>query len=291
MFSTAQLDILAGFERDANTLLVGPTSSGKTSLLRKIIQEGKFVGGTPNRLYVVVPPETAQDWKDYKYPIKTEYIIGDEELDGFLQHGNECPENSIVVFDDLMTSLDHAARRKELERWFSVTTHHRHLWTFFVTHDMFHKQLTTIRRNVQNFILFNVLQSDFRAANEFAQRLLGTATGSAFVSLWQAAVEDTEKGWIRLDQKIHRDAVLKTIVSTGGLSVKDGIAFACRSDSLDSPLMLDSMAMVGANKNPAFEIPEGLVARIDGRHGSTTRRETSPASVSDDGPSDLQQSD
>jgi len=284
----ADIDKLVSFERDANTLLVGPTSSGKTTLLRRIVNEGLFSGGEPKRVYIVVPKETAEDWKSHTYKIKVTYIIGEDELDSFLKHGNDCPQNSIVIFDDFMSALDNTARRRDLEKWFFVTTHHRHLWTFFVTHDMFHRQLMTIRRNTQNFILFNVL-SDTRSATEFAQRLLGPAAGTAFVAMWTAAVEDQDKGWIRLDQKLERSLPLKTIVSTGGLSVDDGVSLGARSESIDGPLYLDAMALANAAPNPLLAIPDSMIRSRE--HGSHQRPKETAGSMSDDGASDVQQSD
>ena len=286
MSSPAKFSIkqLVSFERDANTLLVGPTNSGKTTLLKEIINEGSFSGGTPERVYVVVPQETKDDWDSEELKYEINLIVGMEEFESFLDHSDECPANSIVVFDDYMDALNTTKTRQGIEIWFSRVSHHRHLWTFFVTHDMFHKHLTTTRRNTQNFILFDVLQSDYRAAQEFAQRLLGTSSGSAFMSLWQAAVDDRTKGWIRLDQKIHRDATVKTVISMGGIT-PETVLFATRSDTLTSPMYLDSMAAPNLPNSDRFEIPESLIRRDVGDSAKHSR------SVPADGPADDEQSD
>lgn len=281
LFTPQGIKTLLGFERDANTMLVGPTNSGKTELLKTIISTATFVGGVPNKIFVLCPRETIKSWEDFKEN-KYGAIELLTDLDNFLAHADECPENSIVVFDDYMSALDDTARRRSLEKWMFVTTHHRHLWTFFVTHDMFHKQMTTIRRNTQNYILFNVQLNDARSSQDFIQRVLGTASSALFLEFWNYAVEST-KGWIRMDQKIHTSAKLKTVLSMGGVT-SDTAWLCARSESLEDPLYLDAVKNVSIANNPLYQIPESLVKR-DGSSGGPSD------SVPSDGASDMQQSD
>lgn len=272
MWSDQSLKNLLGFERDSNTMLVGPTSSGKTTLLKRILQEGTFVGGTPKKYIVVSPRETVDDWKGSDIDKPIQYMEGLAGAHSLFEHSDKVPENSVVIFDDFMTMLDQVEMRRMVEKWFSVTSHHRHLWTFFVTHDMFHKALTTIRRNTQNFILFNVLQSDYRSASDFTTRLLGAASGSAFLALWQEVLADAEKGWIRLDQKIHRGAPLKTVVSMGGVTL-DSAWIAARSGSLTDPLFIDVMTNPSVPDNPKFQIPDNMVNRqVDNGESPVARK-------------------
>ena len=258
-FSPSDLDRLLSFQTDSNTLLVGPTSSGKTTLLRHILAHGLFDNIVEN-IYICVPDETADDWKKHANK-KIKLIVGDDAIVNFLRHSDECPEHSVVVFDDLMTLLDKTPTRLLVERWFFVVTHHRHLWTFFVTHDMFHKHMVTVRRNTQNFILFNAFQSDMRASNEFVQRLVGSVSPS-FMSLWRNAVDSG--GWIRIDQKLGGDYPLKTVVSAKELSVQRGAVFGCRSDSVKSPLFLDVVSNIHSPTSGQFQIPENQVHRHHG---------------------------
>lgn len=258
------VDSLCEFEIESNTLVVGPTSSGKTTLLKHILEVGIFEEGPPKHIFIVVPEETESEWKDVK---DAKMIVGENKLEAFLKNAGQCPEKSVVIFDDFMLALDSPPLLKLLKKWFYAITHRRRLWTFFVTHDMFHSNLLTIRRNTQNFILFNVLQSDHRSATEFITRLLGTASGSAFMILWQEAIDDAEKGWIRLDQKIHRED-LKTVISCKGVSKADGVLFAARSTSLEAPLMLDAVANPAVADNLQFEIPERDVIRNTWDNGS-----------------------
>lgn len=279
MLSLNKINELIGFERDSNTLLVGPTSSGKTTLLKRILDEGLFLGKR-DRVFVLVPEETRDNWVSDK----VEIISGLEAIDNFLANSSKVPENSVVIFDDLMQLFDQTSRRIAMEKWFSVTTHHRHLWTFFVTHDMFHKNMTAVRRNTQNFILFDLLQNDHRASLDFVNRLLGISAGTAFTQLWKFAVEDPEKGWIRLDQKISRGAPVKTIISAGGVTPQTAW-LALRSSSKSGPFYLDAVSNPSLESTKS-EIPDKLIS-----HGSYKVSQDTPGRLPAIGTSDVQQPD
>lgn len=268
---------LVAFERDTNTILVGPTKSGKTHLLKKILSRGIFSGGEPREVYVVVPQVSLPDWENFQCQFTVNVIT---DVDNFLNHANKVPESSIVVFDDLMQLLDTTHTRKQIEQWFLAVSHHRHLWTFFVTHDMFHKNFLTVRRNTHNFILFNVL-ADYSSARQFVSRLWGGHGGSLFVKFWEYAVKHF--GFVRVDQK--NDSAIKTVVSTCGIT-PDSVCFGARSATFEGPISLDPLAPVNAPQE--WVIPDHLIRKREhGREGS----ERAPRSVSEHGAADVQQSD
>lgn len=280
---------MLAFERDANVLLVGPTNAGKSTLLRQILAEAYFEPPVKHA-FVLVPEETAKNWEGFetqRFPVSI--VGGLSNVEGMLQRAAQVPEDSLIIFDDLMGLLDRTESRLAIEKWFSVTTHHRHLRTFFVTHDMFHKNMNTIRRNTQNFILFNIMGSDYRAAQDFTSRLLGSASGSALLSLLDYVTRQ-ENGWLRFDQKIQRGAELKTVVSTGGVTINTAW-IAARSFTLDGPLFLDAMAnplTTSPSSSAEYQLPDELVDRGERQHESPPTNEGTARSRPADGPSDLQ---
>jgi len=291
--SSDKINKLISFERDANVLLVGPTSSGKTTLLKEILDGALWGEHDPREVFVLVPEETRADW--HSGDRKISVIAGRRGLEGFLAHRSQTPENSIVVFDDWMTALDDANTRREVEQFFFVTTHHRHLWTFFVTHDMFNINMKTIRRNAQCFILFNLFQSDARAAQDFISRTFGTQSGSALMALWKSAVGDTSKGWIRIDQRLRGQPGLPTVISAGGIT-RDTVWLAARSSTADGPLYLDAIAPPERGESPTLEVPRGSSTEeddYDDRDGEPTYLdpEESAGGLPADGTSNLQQPD
>lgn len=284
---------LLAFERNTNTIVAGPTSSGKSTLLMNILTDGSFEGGLPKHVYILCPTETESEWTSRtegftRFP--TTVIGGLHSLDDFLSRSAQVPEESMIIFDDYMSVLDNTDRRRKMESWFYVTTHHRHCWTFFVLHDIFNKNMTTMRRNTQNFILFNVLQSDFRSGQEFSTRLLGAAAGSAFVSLWSVIVRDHPNGWVRIDQKTKTNSPLKTVVSTGGISVPTGGKLVLRSTTLTSPLYADSMSSPAVPDSDLYIVPEHLIIRgslHDQQQDGGGTPQTVATSVPSDGERDM----
>ena len=270
--------MLFGFERESNTIVAGPTSSGKSTLLHSIIEGGIFTYGKPKHVYVLAPTETRKFWDENKprrFP--TTIHSGIQELENFLARSDQVPENSIVIFDDFMSALDLPHVRKQLESWFYVTTHHRNLWTFFVIHDLFNKHMLTIRRNTQNFILFNILQSDYRSGQEFAYRLMGHGAGSAFVALWDVIVKHQEFGWVRFDQKIHREALLKTVITTKGITPSEGLIVG-RSKDYRGTIFIDAMSNPSIADDDVYAIPDRLITRRDRLRGThALARQTAPA--------------
>lgn len=302
--STNKYKNAVAWERDANTLLVGPTSSGKTSVLKDILLHGSFIPTLPKHVYIVVPQSSATStWnaaatEQPVYPQKTTkpfieelkerfpatLIIGSEKLDNFLAHGDETPESSIVIFDDYMNVLERAQQRRALTDWFYKITHHRHLWTFFVTHNMFTPGILPIRRNTQNFVLFDALRSDRTSAQQFVTRLLGSVPGGMFLQLWEYALSQSEKGWIRLDQRLRGDVDWRTIVSMLGITLET-VWFGARSGA-DGLLHLDVTSPASAPDNPK------TVAPTSTRDEDASTSGAPPAtSVPTDGTTDLQQSD
>lgn len=210
------------FERDANTIICGPTSSGKTTLMRKILDEGSF-DGQYERIIVCAPTETCKSWKkemaERGEGPKIDYVEGPSKFIELIE-SNFIPMNSVVILDDYTQQADEKKFRVALERLFHVTTHHRHLWTFFLIHNLFTSGVVSARRNTQNFILFNAL-GDHAAANAFAGRLVSAANSALFMDIWKTFATGTERGWMRYDQRLR--SKLHGIVSTGpGVTIAGG---------------------------------------------------------------------
>jgi hypothetical protein len=298
------------WERDSNTMLVGPTSSGKSSLLKQVLLEGYFLPSQPQRIYILAPPSTVTStWTDkpnetdpnVKYPLiitdlkkkykQVEVLAGTDKLKNFLAHSHDTPESSVVIFDDYMDLLDHKDDNRAFTAWFYKITHARHLWTFFVTHNMFTPGILPMRSNTQNFLLFNALQSDRARATQFVQRLLGVVPGRMFLELWEWALAHYEKGWIRLDQKLRGDPNWRTVVSTGGVTLET-VWFGAKSGA-DGQLHVDVTSPSSAPDNPNTVVPTS-----DKTTTTTTAEDdagpsrTEPAGgVPADGPVDMQLSD
>jgi hypothetical protein len=213
---------LLEFERDKNTIVAGPTASGKTHLIRRILLEGSF-SHTPEAILILSPDETsswtAEDVRELQDRFDSvETILGKEQINNFLDTAGEIPENAIVVFDDFMTYLTNKELLRKMEHFSFVITHHRHLWTFWVVHNIFVDGLITIRRNTEQYILFDLLRGDTRAAERFLQTRFGPSVHAIVLAVWRDALRNSSHGWLRIDNKLHPPLAGTTVFSSGDIT-------------------------------------------------------------------------
>jgi hypothetical protein len=236
-----------GFEQDSNTIVCGPTSSGKTTLLLEIFTSGSYLPSddtqskTPSAVYILCPPETTSSYvdnektKDIKVPVN--FVEGTEAAVSFL---NNLSTNDItgvaIAIDDLGSQMQKREVREAIEKLFHVTTHHKHLWTFFVTHDLFGPGLVSCRRNTQNFILFNLL-NDKVAASTFISKLIGRDNLPVFLDIWKHCldVHPAGKGFIRLDQRL-RGHTHQLLTGNGIQLDRGGLIFQPTPDAQEQSL-------------------------------------------------------
>lgn len=243
---------LFGFEQDANTILCGPIASGKTTLLIDILVHGTFIPSPeqnsstqPEQVLVLCSPETVKSYKekeklkDVKLPLS--FIAGVENCFEYIkQLATNDITNAILIIDDLDTYLKKDKYQEAITQLFNVTTHHKHLWTFLVTHEVFSPGAVSLRRNTQNFILFNLLQ-DSVAANTYLGKLVGKENLDIFMSCWKYCLDhpppDRPQGWIRLDIRLRGPS--HRILTGNGLSPEAGTLFYAEQNSVTDTSVFD----------------------------------------------------
>ena len=125
-------------ENDSNnnrTLLVGPSFSGKTYLMLKILSRI-----SDRDIYIITksPPEQYTNYK-----IKT------KEINDEIKPLNEY-ENGIIVFDDILGS----SNSRFIDQFF-IRGRHNNLDIYYLSQSYFDLPKTTIRNNSNKIILFN----------------------------------------------------------------------------------------------------------------------------------------
>lgn len=197
-----EMESLVNFELGSNTIIAGPTSSGKTSLLYDVINQGVF---TPKveRVYVCAPSETCASWRktfDNQNDYEIFYVEGSKNTADAIMDSKFEP-NSILIFDDFTKDLENKTFRNALEHVFHVLTHHVGCWTFFITHDLFTGGLVSLRRNAQNTFFFDVT-ADMQATRQYINKLVGLEYTDMFLTLLRDAVGQ-DHGWIRFDRRLN----------------------------------------------------------------------------------------
>ena len=128
------------FENNNRTLLVGPSFSGKTYLMLKILSRM-----LDRDIYIITksPPEQYTNSK-----IKSKEI-GDE-----IKPLNEY-ENGIIVFDDVLGS----SNSRFIDQFF-IRGRHKNLDIYYLSQSYFDSPKRTIRNNSNRIILFNQTLKD-----------------------------------------------------------------------------------------------------------------------------------
>ena len=140
------------FKHPFTCMIAGPTSSGKTVLVRRIIKDYDktffFKNGLPSPLRVIWAYGQWQDMYNESYEkCQIQYIDGipsDSEVKKFMPH--------LIIIDDLMSEL---SNDKNLTNLFTKGSHHLNISVIFIAQNIFYKssEMRTINLNSHYLIL------------------------------------------------------------------------------------------------------------------------------------------
>ena len=140
------------FKHPFTCMLAGPTSSGKTVLVRKIIENHPktlwFKESHPEVLKILWAYGQWQEF--YNENVKNCNIIYIDGLPSEEEIDDINPQ--LIIIDDLMTEL---ADNKNLTKIFTKGSHHKNISIIFITQNIFHQgsQMRTISLNCHYFLL------------------------------------------------------------------------------------------------------------------------------------------
>ena len=125
-------------------IIGGPSSSGKTTLLMKVLQY------YPS-LFYPVPVQIVYAYGEYNDYIPSIQkmgitVVSGSPSDEFLE---ECQKPMLLILDDLMLST----KEEYLKNLFTKKSHHRNIGVIFVTQNLFDPNLRVARKNSQYLIL------------------------------------------------------------------------------------------------------------------------------------------
>ena len=159
-----------------NTILAGPSFSGKTSLIDKIIRNKSCLikegGQMAVILYYLSDQKIYNDWeRDGVLSYKAQ---GVPDKDSFLEtlsiYGGIS--GTIVIFDDLGPEIK--ANLKFFREVFLVMSHHYKLSTFLLLHNIFPEGLREISLNTHRFIVTHNPRDSLAISNLSRQSFRGS---------------------------------------------------------------------------------------------------------------------
>ena len=139
------------FHHPTTILVAGPTFSGKTSFVKKVIRT-RMVQPSPERIIWVYKEK---DGNLEVGPIVQEFpnVQFYSELDPNIFDNINAQERNLIILDDVMTE---AGDSKSVAKLFTQGSHHRNMTVVFLVQNLFHqaKQMRTISLNSHYMVLF-----------------------------------------------------------------------------------------------------------------------------------------
>ena len=156
----------ARFQIPSNMMIVGPTSSGKTTWLKNLLKYKKEYFNVEPEVMILFYKEHQKiydemqdimiDGKDVRkdFPVFKRYYKTPKSVEELKEILIAYPKSipKIVVFDDHLDEVGPA-----LKQLFTVLTHHYTCFTIFLSQTLFDKtkELRTLSINTQYMVLFN----------------------------------------------------------------------------------------------------------------------------------------
>ena len=142
------------FKNPSSILVVGPSNSGKTTFLSKLLLENKDVFEVPPRkiVYCYGSWQPLFERPQFKAIHFHEGVPTEDDLHRWFTNSKES-KGGVLVMDDLMSD---GGDDKTVLKIFTQHSHHMHLTTFYICQDLFPKgkYAKTISRNAQYIIVF-----------------------------------------------------------------------------------------------------------------------------------------
>ena len=171
-------------------LLAGPTQSGKTTLIKKIIYYHKELIFPNIARIIYCYSRWQQVYEEMKNVEFHKGILDIETLDSNI--------NNLVILDDLMTEAEHD---KTILNLFTVDSHHINTSVIYVTQNLFSqgKFSRSISLNTHYMILLNNPRD--RAQISFLARQMFPTNPNYLIECYDDAVDNDNYGYLFLDYK------------------------------------------------------------------------------------------
>ena len=180
------------FKHPFTCMMVGPSKSGKTTLLKRILKSYKLIIDPEiNRIVYCYSV-----WQDEFNIIKSivpiiEFREGLPDIDDF-----DKSLNNLLILDDLM---EECSKERSLYRVFTIYSHHKNISVFFLVQNLFPKEknFRTMSINVNYIILFNNPR-DRSQFNHLARQVFPENT-NFLTECFRDAVDNKPFGYLFMD--------------------------------------------------------------------------------------------
>ena len=193
------------FKHPTSILIAGPSKSGKTTIISKIISQSDrgLVAPPPDQIVycykrwqkayedIKLSRVSPAQFKSESDQATIEFIEGMPDFSFF-----DSSKKTLLILDDLMTECGKSPKIMEI---FTIDSHHQNLTIIFVTHNLFaqEKYSRTISLNCQYVILTNNPREKLQIISLAKQMFPGHP--KFFAESFNDAVVSKEYGYLILD--------------------------------------------------------------------------------------------
>jgi energy-coupling factor transporter ATP-binding protein EcfA2 len=166
------------------TVVTGPTGSGKTRLLVRLIKSAKTVGTQP-------PVDITYCYGEWQSSF--ELVDNVTFHEGLIDVNNEIPNDNQprwIIIDDLMNE---AGGRSTTDNLFTKGSHHKNVSVFFVTQNPFKKEHRTMSLNAHYYFWFKNPRDKLSVVNFAKQAFPGTSS-----KVLEVYAQSTSRPWLYL---------------------------------------------------------------------------------------------
>lgn len=132
------------FRIPANMIISGPTSSGKTTTVKKVVRHAKQIFNPAPKSIVYAYGEYHDEIPEIKNMVDA--VVAGAPTEEFL---DRLPTPLLLIMDDLMLMVKDAY----LQELFTKKSHHKNMFVVFLTQNCFDRNLRVARMNSQYIIL------------------------------------------------------------------------------------------------------------------------------------------
>ena len=204
------------FNHPFTGIIAGPTGSGKTVLLMKILDNAsKYIYPPPDVIvYCYSRWQPLFDQKPFTFH---RGLLDTNDLDE--------TKNNLIILDDLM---EKSSNDKSILNLFTVDSHHKNMSVFLITQNLFAqgKYSRSISLNAHYMILLNNPRD--RAQINFLARQMFPTNSKFLIECYIDATNDTPHGYLFLDFKQSTPNDMR--VQTGILSDDERIVYQIKDE-------------------------------------------------------------
>ena len=182
------------FKHPFTCLIAGPTQSGKTTILKKILELNSFYIDNPPTIIVYCYARWQEVYDKLKLVVpRIEFKQGLADIDEF-----QANDSNLIILDDLM---DECEKDKTILNLFTTDSHQKNISVFLISQNLFSqgKYARTISLNCHYLILLNNPRD--RSQIYYLARQMYPTNPNFLIECYGDAVESKKYGYLFIDCK------------------------------------------------------------------------------------------